>query len=527
MALALAGGNAPDHAVAAAGDQRAPLLTSLPGQIVVVTVNAKQRRTLDVERFQRLLDLTLAMRNRVPALNGGSASANTAADLIVLNEMTQSNAEILKRLVNQRSRFHYELMGPDDSRARFLYNSTTLSVSQAATSWNDPCLDGLPPGEEHRIYQKAIFIENETGTLFSLAGIHIEPKYPQNLECTRSNIEALRLHTEADPGPVILAGDFNRRAMSELWECDPDERSAPTEWWLSLTQPAPGARAYTDAVQTTHRRSNTSLVNDWTHEQKAVRETCAGDTRIRRSRIDYIFANGFQVAEADADHPGWSGGEPGKFSDENGRYSDHRFVWARLTPGSLPRLDKPDAQPGAGGDIALTWPAGEGVNRYVVFRGIGRKPLQIRGLVDTAAFVDSNTVDGKKYRYAIAPVGSTGAYGWESRTSSAVAADAKGPGVVDVDPDPGKSGVGRGAVIRVRFNERVDASSVHGGTISLYRGGRKVGGTVTQVEPRVLRFKPHQRLPKTTRFNVIARPVTDRLGNIGDRFDWSFMTGKK
>ena len=50
----------------------------------------------------------------------------------------------------------------------------------------------------------------------------------------------------------------------------------------------------------------------------------------RRTRIDYIFAADATIAEAHADHPGWAGEEPGSHSPENFKYSDHRWVWARV-----------------------------------------------------------------------------------------------------------------------------------------------------------------------------------------------------
>jgi hypothetical protein len=53
-------------------------------------------------------------------------------------------------------------------------------------------------------------------------------------------------------------------------------------------------------------------------------------------RIDYVLvrsAPGSRVIDATVDHPGWAGDEPGTTSCEPNdacKYSDHRFVWARV-----------------------------------------------------------------------------------------------------------------------------------------------------------------------------------------------------
>ncbi|MDQ4125227.1 MAG: hypothetical protein M3134_06475, partial [Actinomycetota bacterium] len=63
-----------------------PQNTSLPGQVTVVTVNAKQNRILGLARFLALFELPKALRFRPEAFNGGFGGAVTAPDVIIVQE---------------------------------------------------------------------------------------------------------------------------------------------------------------------------------------------------------------------------------------------------------------------------------------------------------------------------------------------------------------------------------------------------------------------------------------------------------
>src|SRR5918998_3102554 len=93
-----------------------PELSSPLAQLHIVSVNAKQARVLDVNRFNRLLALTLALRSRPAAFDGGSAAAVTAPDVLILQEMSLSNVEIFRRLLNQRSGNQYEIVATENSK---------------------------------------------------------------------------------------------------------------------------------------------------------------------------------------------------------------------------------------------------------------------------------------------------------------------------------------------------------------------------------------------------------------------------
>jgi endonuclease/exonuclease/phosphatase family metal-dependent hydrolase len=494
----------------------------------VVTINLKQRRTLDVERFTRLFEAAASIRSRVPAFNGGFSGAVMAPDVIVMQETTQSNAEIFRRLVNQRFGSRYDLLGPPESRAKFLYNSDALSLVGDVVTWSDACLDGLPPGEKERTYQRARFSEVATGRLFTVAGVHFEPQYPkhtQQPDCYMSNINLLRAQVEGEPGPVILAGDFNRRSVNTKYECDPDERSSATTWWARLTSPSLGERIYGDAVRNRRRAQGLSMASEWTHEQKGRNELCNGARGIRRTRIDYVFVSGATIAEARTDSPGWATSKPGAYSEINKRYSDHRFVWTRLVLSGPPRIERPAATALAGGDIDLTWQPSEGAAKYVVYRALGNRKYDELAIVDAnqTSFRDIFTEHGRIYRYAVASVGSDGGFGLESAGVRAEA-DARGPRVTVVRPADDELNVRRNVIVEVRFDERIDSQSVTGQSVRLFRKGRSIPGRLVQVAPRVLVLKPSGLLGKKKTYNIVVRPLRDKLGNAGPREAYWFRT---
>jgi endonuclease/exonuclease/phosphatase family metal-dependent hydrolase len=500
-----------------------------PGQVQVVSVNAKQARVLDVERFERLLALTLALRSRPAAFDGGSSGAVAAPDVIVLQEMSFSNLEIFRRLLNQRSENQYEIATTPNAKPKFLYNATTVALHGEPVGWTDPCVPASAedPGRE---YQWARFTQNVTGVLFVVAGVHFQAKYegPGRRDCRLRNVEALRSQLEAETGPVIIAGDFNRRATAEFRECDVEEQTDPTRWWGAMTSPPEGGKVYNDAIREWHRRHGASMVDEWTHEQKGVKVTCEGVSRNRRTRIDYFFVNGVTTAEAHADHPGWAGPEPGTTDPANARYSDHRFVWGRFVLAGPPPPQSLTAEQDEAGVVHLSWTPSEGAAAYVVYRATGDLPYDVLAQIgaEATSYDDVSAEHGNAYRYAIAPVDANGRQGLETAPAR-VTVDTVGPRVVDVDPNKGASRVRRDVVVGVRFNEAIDPTSVRKRTVSLRRKGARARGDVAQLSDDELTFTPDTLLRKRSTYTVTVRSVSDLAGNEGNIFRSAFRTASR
>lgn len=506
-----------------------PQLSSLPGQVTVVTINAKQNRILGLARFLALFEVPKALRFRPEAFNGGFAGAVTAPDVIVVQEVRPSNLEILVRLLRQRFPYKYESLEPLDAAAAFVVNTDTVSVQGEVTTWADVCTSADTPTDKRSVrdYPIARFTELATGAPFVVAGMHMAKRYDTTLQpnCVPRNIERMRAELADETAPVIIGGDFNRRATVDQYECDPNEESAPNPWWTLLTAPQDGGRVYVDAVRQWHRGHGTPMVHEWTHEQRQSRVLCDQTTRFKRSRIDYLFAGDAAVAEAHADHPGWAGLEPGERHPENKAYSDHRYVWGRFVVSGPPRPLQPAVVPGRDGRIDVTWTPVEGATSYVVYRALRRRAYNVLGQVgaDVTAFSDVFTEHGASYRYSIAPVGADGGVGHESRPAFGVA-DKKGPHVVRVIPSRGSTGIDPGVQIVVRYDERVAATSVTPDTVRLWEGRRRIPGTTETVGTRLLTFDPSGRLDKGVTYRVVVDSLDDRYGNAGPRVAWSFTT---
>jgi endonuclease/exonuclease/phosphatase family metal-dependent hydrolase len=506
-----------------------PELSSPPAQLQIVSVNAKQARVLDVNRFDRLLALTLALRSRPPAFDGGVAAAVTAPDVVILQEMSFSNVEIFRRLLNQRSDNQYEIVATENSKPKFVINSTTVALNGAPVAWTDPCVPGNgddPP----RDYLFARFVETTSELPFVVAGVHLEPKYGETgqSDCRRRNVAELRTQLEAETGAVIVGGDFNQRATGQFRECDVEEETTPSQWWVGMTRPREGGKVYVDAVRDWHRRHTASMVDEWTHEQKSVKVTCEGVLRNRRTRIDYLFASGAVIAEAHADHPGWAGPDPGTRDPVNSRYSDHRFVWGRFVLAGPPQPSNLTAAQDDDGAVHLTWEPSEGAVRYIVYRAVGTREYSVLEEVDASVtgYEDVSTENGRKYRYAVAPVDSNGFQGLESEAVT-VQVDTVGPRVIDVDPNRASRQVPRDVVVSVRFNEPIDRLSVGTRTISLTRNGVRIRGDIEQVSDEELTFAPDGLLKKRTRYTIAVRPVSDLVGNEGRSFSSTFRTASQ
>jgi endonuclease/exonuclease/phosphatase family metal-dependent hydrolase len=504
-----------------------------PGQVVVATLNARQPKVLGLSSFQRLYSMVLAIRNRPAAFNGGAADAVSAPDVIIAQEVTYSNLEIFQNILNQTSRFDYQIAVADGSLPKFLYNASTVSLVGTPIAWIDPCKTGTD-GKGIRRYQYARFLEVGSNLGFTVAGVHLSNNYTGSggNNCRLSNVVELRRQLVAETNPVIVGGDFNYRPVAQQHECDPDERSEPTAWWSMMTSPVVGEPSYVDVVRESYRRRGVSMAGAWTREALVSSPTCKGNKALRRSRIDYLFSLGATVAEAHPDTPAWALGRPGPYAPEDRRFSDHRFVWGRFVLGGPERPTVPVAQQRRNGVIEVAWQPVDGATGYVLYRKRKGERYSALQKLDAAStsFTDPQTADQASYRYAVAAVGPGGAQGLESRPVAEVA-DARGPRVIKFSPFYGASRVARSARVYVRFGENVDPASVGSSTIRLiqkakWKNGRDktIGGRVVVDGARVLKFVPNRRLERRRSYVVVVAAVQDRLGNRGPRASSRFST---
>lgn len=502
-------------------------ITSLPGQVTVVTVNAKQNRILGLARFLALFELPKALRFRPPAFNGGFRGAVTAPDVVIVQEVRPSNLEILVRLLRQRFPYKYEALEPVGAAAAFVVNTETVALQGEVTTWDDVCTTEDTPTDNRvtRDYPIGRFVELATNAPFVVAGMHMAKRYDTtgHANCVPRNIETFKEQVADETAPVILGGDFNRRAVLDPYECDPEEQGTPNPWYALLTAPEDGSRVFVDAVKQWHRGHGTSMEHEWTHEQRQAGVLCDQSTRFKRSRIDYLFAGGAAVAEAHADHPGWAGPEAGIRLGTP--YSDHRYVWGRFVVSGPPRPLQPVLTPGEDGRIDVTWGPVEGATGYVVYRALRGRAYSVLAQVpaDVTAFGDVFTEHGTSYRYAIAPLGADGGIGGESRPAFAVA-DAQGPHVARVTPSRNATDVDPNVQIVVRFDERVDPATVDADTMRLWLGDRRIPGVTFVAGARVLTLDPSVRLAKGKTYRAVVDTVDDRLGNAGPRESWRFTT---
>ena len=499
---------------------------SPPGQITIVSVNARQFPVLGIKRFRAMYQLSRALRRRPLAFDGGFDGGIHAPDVIVLQEIRPSNAEIFEHILRQRFQVKYEIVSSEGSATAIIAHPTTVSLVGEVVPLNDACSSPTDDRYPARQYPVARFIENDSESTFAVVGVHFPKGSPPGTDCLVRNVEQLRTLFEAEQTPTVIAGDFNRRPVQEFFECDPNEESEPLDWYRTLTASDNGGRQYIDTVRAFNRENSIRMEYEWTHEQKAKDVACTGNVHHRRSRIDYIFAADATVAEAHADHPGWAGIGPGSRHPENYKYSDHRWVWARLVLSGPPRPERPSVIPDEDGVLHVTWLPVQGVTEWVVYRALGERAfgLLTRLPAETTTLDDEDTQHGRTYRYAIAAAGPDAGQGVESRGESALA-DARGPQVVAVYPAPGAIGVGPGQAIAVRFDENVVKESVTQGSIRLFVNGHSVRGFVLRRFPRLLKFNPMDPLKKGRVYTaVVTYGLEDKLGNEGSRFVWRFRT---
>lgn len=514
-----------------------PQKPSPPGQIHVVSANAWQRKVIGVKRFEMMLELARAMLKRPTAFDGGSDRAVAAPDLIVMQEMQAANLEIFANLLRQRSDTDYQIVGSTSAFGKFIINAERIAMQGEAHVWNDVCYAASDRGEDgplERTYQWAEFVELETGTRFTASSIHFDPRYTHNTgqhQCWDRNVPEIRRQMDLTSVPSIIAGDFNKRAVESTHECDPEENSAPLPWYSMLTAPQEG-RVYSDAVRDYHRQRGLSMATEWTHEQKTATVTCDASTRFRRNRIDYIFTSGMEVASAHADHPGWSGEAPGTRHPVNKKYSDHRFISARLKLVGPPRPLRPVVVPDAFGVMHVSWQAipDVAVSQWLLYRAVGREPFNLFARFDpqVLTYDDLSTRHGTRYRYAVAALAplegsSVPAQGIESRPTAGVADDL-GPQVKSTTPWANASNVERRTDIVARFDEPIDSTSVAWDTMGLYRNGRRICGRTVQQTRRFLVLEPCNPLGKKKQYTVKVSSVVDKLGNRGSFTSWRFTT---
>ena len=296
--------------------------TSPNGQVVVITVNARQ---ILVHSAARMEQLAIAMRNRPTASDGNYY----APDVILVNEVSAADLATVRNHMNNLFSSNFKIFGAtsDAVKTKFLVNSTTITTTSSRT-WVDDCISDVK-------YQLINVKEASSSTSFTVGGVHFRADYGGSGGSICKNLNAKKarkqLGSQETKGSVI--GDFNKRATVTERECDPDETAAAESWYTDMTAfSSVDNRSYIDAVRNYNRARGLTMFNEWTHEQEDLSTLCNGTTGYRRNRIDYIFvSNTLRPIEAHADHPGWANeAQPGTIGCTPApqcKYSDHRFVW--------------------------------------------------------------------------------------------------------------------------------------------------------------------------------------------------------
>ena len=498
-----------------------------PGQVRIVTINARQNAVLGIKRFEDMFELAKSLRKRPLAFNGGYTGGVAPPDVIAIQEIRPSNVEIFEHIYEQRFKTKYSLAGREDAASQMIYNPERVTLEGEPVTWEDVCLGESSVGNRHvRFYQFARFTEIATGAPFVVAAVHIPKNFQgQGDDCYQENITEIQDQLATETAATFIVGDFNRRPVETPRECDPNELSAPTPWWSGMTAPAEDGSAFVDAVRHFHRRRTLGMENEWTQEQKSVTVVCDGSSKFRRSRIDYIFSRNAFVAEAHVDHPGWAGEEPGTKRKGVHKYSDHRFVWGRFILSGPLQPERPLATQHRGGMIEVSWRPVEGATGYLLYRAVGSRAFNEFARTDTftTTYQDFFTEDGTPYRYAVAAIGADTGQSAESIGARQIA-DARGPRVASVTPNPGATGVEQRPIIKLVFDQGVLPESVTNDRVRLFRGSKMLPGELTQQSRRVLLFDPTFPLWKGVTHTVRVKPMKDALGNVGGGYSWSFTT---
>ena len=291
---------------------------SAPGEIVVVTVNAQQRR-LDPGRLH---ELAVGLATRVPVV----------PDVIVVQEILRPGLVALRDELNALVGPRYEVVGRSGSRAgngtslkvRFLLNMATMRL-ESHQVWRDECAP-------RRLYQTVIARKATAEEPLAVAGVHLAPSFNAGGadECRVSNPLKIRRRV-AHYGAALVVGDFNKRPSAQRLECSELESGVLSQWYTTMTSGSRrDPRAFHDAVHS-HHAGRPSRHDQWTWASPAPQTLCHGGEGHRRATLDYVFASAqARVLEAHVDQ-GWQpGDQPGCVPAPACRYSDHRFVWARV-----------------------------------------------------------------------------------------------------------------------------------------------------------------------------------------------------
>ncbi len=292
----------------------------------MVGVNARQ---IFRHSPARLEQLAIALRKRPKT----SEDSYLAPDVILVNEVSASDLAVVRNHMNDLFSLNvYIIVGErtDEVKTKVLINAKTMSVI-SYRSWADSCVPDVR-------YQLVNVRERSSGTLVTVGGVHFRADYRGSggRDCRNQNVDKARERLGRQGARGILLGDFNRRAMNKQRECDPEEASRVEPWYQDMTSfSSVDGRSYLDAVREYNRANNLTMFDEWTHEQDDPSTLCTGETGLRRNRIDYVFVDDtLNVVEAHADHPGWaSATQPGVIRCSPApqcKYSDHRFIWARV-----------------------------------------------------------------------------------------------------------------------------------------------------------------------------------------------------
>jgi len=265
--------------------------------VMIVTVNAHQRDYDD----GRMHELTDGIATRTPEL----------PDLILVDEVLGSGITAMRDQLNAATDASYAVIGESNSvKVKMLINTRTMTQGRTRT-WADVC----DPG---RVYQVVTATDRESGTSLSVSGVHFAPSFNDggSDDCKQSNAQEARRQMAA-AGNSGVVGDFNKRYGADYYECNPDENGDPLPWWSEMTEQSTiDGRSYVDTVRAIHYGHD--MPSQWSWQNAEPETLCTGDTGYRRSRIDYIFASDL-MTPTDAG------------TDQVLGYSDHRFVWARLS----------------------------------------------------------------------------------------------------------------------------------------------------------------------------------------------------
>lgn len=359
---------------AAAYAQVAGRTNSADGELFVVAINAKQRE-LDTARMDGLVNRLVNHTTHAP-------------DAIFVTEIIRSNLVLMRDQLNAAMPevANYQIVGistkdqldtDSNIKVKILLNTKTMTFGKHVT-WVDVCTT-------ERTYQLVTAHENlADGTLgrsVALAGVHFAPSFNPggSVECKEQNAaEARRQMAEhADSG---IMGDFNRRATTKYYECNPNELGTLEPWYETMTGPSTvDGRIYRDTVRAAHFGQAT-MPDQWSWERETSETLCTGLPGYKRSRLDYIFVSDEMTPLNAGTDQGWATANGGGVVCDplpGCKYSDHRFLWANVKISThdqgATRPEAPTvAAPVVGGaavegQLDVTW-TGTGATSYDVYR---------------------------------------------------------------------------------------------------------------------------------------------------------------